>query len=217
MTTVLNYQEVDHRRIHFGFVLGLNTSDYDIKMTQDTANTIYADVPKLRPGFHVGIVSNLRLNDYMDFRFLPGMSFNTRFIHYIDTRDGKKIDDSPQPVPFYPIEFPFVLKFKSDRINNYRPYLLTDITLRYDMGGTKKFVEDEERPRYVRFKPFDYYFSVGFGVDYYFEFFKFSTEIKMAFGQRDVFNHEAHPSHSQVTDPIGQIKSNMVFLSFHFE
>ncbi len=216
MKTVLNYQEVDQRPLHFGFVLGLNTCDFDIRLSQDS---IFADVSRLNPGFHVGIVSNLRLNDYMDLRFLPGMSFGSWDVHYTQISNNEEIDHSPQRLPYYPIEFPLVLKLKSDRINNYRPYLITDFTIRYDMGGSKKFlpIGDKERPRLMRLKPLNFYYSIGFGIDYYFEFFKLSTEIKMAFGQRDILNHEPYSSYEIFTTSIEKLKSNMVFLSFHFE
>ena len=40
-------------------------------------------IPELNdlvPGFHVGIVSNLKLNEYVDLRFLPGISLGQRKI-----------------------------------------------------------------------------------------------------------------------------------------
>lgn len=221
MKSVLNYQEIDERPLHFGFVLGLNACDFDITLSQVAVDTgMFADVTRLVPGFHVGIVSNLRLNDYMDFRVLPGMSFGSRWIYYY-IKDGTTY--SPAKIErmradYYPIEVPFKLKLKSDRINNYRPYLFTNFTLRYDMSSSKKFAEEEDKLiRYIIFKPFDYYYGFGVGVDYYFEFFKLSTEIGMDFGQRDILKHEPHAGHPEYTTIMDKVKSNMVYLSFCFE
>jgi len=222
MESVLNYEEVDQKWIHFGFVLGLNTCDFDITLNQLSVDSaMFADVSQLNPGFHVGIISNLRLNDYMDLRVLPGMSFGSRRLYYYKNKNGTYVNDkyTRQRIDYYPIEIPVILKFKADRIENYRPYIIADFTFRYDMSSSKKFDDEDPKdlPRYISFKPFNYYYGFGVGVDYYFEFFKLSTEIRMDFGQRDVLKHEPHPKYPFYVDIIDKVKSNMVYLSFCFE
>jgi hypothetical protein len=43
---MLNYQNVDHKKIHFGFTLGFNTMDFDIAPSM---NPFGADSTVLRP------------------------------------------------------------------------------------------------------------------------------------------------------------------------
>lgn len=226
MKTVLNYQEIDERWIHFGFVLGFNTCDFDFKLNQLAVDTgMYVEVPFLNPGFHVGIISNLRLNDYMDLRALPGMSFGSRKVYYYKINGNgnfiiDKNTENGQRIDYYPIEIPLILKLKAERLNNYRPYLITNFTCRFDMSSSKKFSEDDtkELPRYIIFKPFNYYYGFGVGIDYYFEFFKLSTEIRMDFGQRDILKHdEPHGKYPIYTNIIDKVKSNIIYLSFCFE
>ena len=211
----LNYQEVDSKWIHFGFLLGLNAFDYTIKLNPDYVKTdsLTADVISLKPGFHVACVASLRLNDYMDLRASPGMSFGARHIYFQGT--PKSDNTREMKIEFYPIELPLTLKLKADRISNYRPYLTTGFTMRYDMASTKKF--DEENKIYVKFKRFDAYYGFGFGVDYYFTFFKLSTEARMDFGLRDMLKHDPHPSYPQYTQIFKSITSNLIYLTFCFE
>lgn len=208
---VWNYQEIDTKTLHFGFLLGINTLDYTLKL--NAANIIkdsmIADVKSVHPGFHVGIVSSLRLNDYMELRLLPGMTFAANYFSFL----SQKPDYSKElKVEYYPIELPIALKLKSDRINNYRPYLITDFTLRHNMSGYSKKAEDE-----IRFKHFNMFYSVGFGIDYYFSFFRLSTEIKMSFGILDILNHKPKEGFDEYTEIFDRIRTNLFYLTFHFE
>ena len=76
----------DDKLLHFGFSLGFNTMDFQISLSETALNYyIVADVAKLQPGFHVHALSNLRLGEYFDLRFLPGISFGgERHIEYVD-------------------------------------------------------------------------------------------------------------------------------------
>jgi hypothetical protein len=66
----------DDAWLHFGFSVGMNTMDFDIKNSQMGIDSgIYTEVSMLRPGFHVHALSNLRLANNFDLRFTPGIAF----------------------------------------------------------------------------------------------------------------------------------------------
>ena len=65
------------------------------------------------------------------------------------------------------IEMPFELKFRGDRVNNHRWYLLTGIKYSLDLAS-KQDVEDDEFFKLMRN---DLGYELGIGIDIYFEYF----------------------------------------------
>lgn len=222
---VRNLPEHDYRAIHFGFTLGINTMDFKVRSSDYAVdNDLYAEVSSLSPGFNINVVSNFRLGNLFDLRVLPGVSFGQRKIDYY-TMDGQPLPESGEgegiTEPFMLssqelessfLELPFALKYKSVRINNYRPYLLGGVNFRYDLA--RNFNEDDRI--FLSLKPFDIYLETGFGIDFYLPYFKFSTELKFALGFIDTLDRR-ESSMPQYQDAINRIRSNLIILSFHFE
>lgn len=238
---VKNLTTFDDKRLHFGFSLGLNALDFSIQHYNtigdnphfDPVNIetvdgqpiianrkIRADVATLTPGFTVGIVTNLRLTESLDLRFLPGMSFGERKLTY-----NIPIEDMTDPLAkeYYSIkstflDFPLLLKYKAKRMNNQRPYLIGGPAYRIDISKTGK---DD----LVRLNPFSVYVEAGMGWDMYLQFFRLSTELKFSFGLNNILdngpsgtNGASGSSQKQVyTNAFSNIKSDIFTLSFHFE
>ncbi len=233
-----NLTTFDDKRLHFGFSLGVNTLDFEIEhwnpygsnpktwgpnrkfLTEsvkgvpvDSLDIIRGDVKKLIPGFTVGIVTNLRLNEYFDLRFLPGLSFGERKIYYnIPVQDINNSETSE----YYSIkstflDFPLLVKYKSKRMNNQRPYVIAGPAYRVDISKTGE--ED-----LVRLKPGNWYFEAGIGWDSYLQFFRLSTELKFSFGLNDILDKGPKSTQLQVyTNSVSSMTSNIFTLSFHFE
>ena len=204
----------DKKPLHFGFTIGLNTMDFTVYHSGEyLKDSLYADVSQLRPGFNINIVSNLKLTKYFDLRFLPGISFGQRNLLY--NKDKILVDDGIQKLESSFLEFPLLVKYKSKRINNFRPFLIGGGNYRIDLAARKDY--DETENRYVRLKRSDLYYEIGFGIDFYLKYFKFTTELKLAVGLRDVLVHDPAPGHPEFVRAIDILKSNLLILSFHFE
>ena len=79
-----NLIRYDFKKLHFGFTLGINNLNFNIKknantINNDTLKTLYS---KSQKGFNLGIVSNLRLGKYTDLRFVPALIFGERHLFY---------------------------------------------------------------------------------------------------------------------------------------
>jgi len=226
-----NLTTFDDKRIHFGFTLGVNTTDFGFthytvigdnpKFAEETVNgvpikgtdKIRADITTLTPGFTVGIVTNLRLAESFDLRFLPGMSFGERKLSYnIPVQD---VND-PGQKGYYSIkstflDFPLLLKYKSRKMNNQRPYLIAGGAYRIDIS--KSGQED-----LVRLKPLSAYLEAGVGWDSYLQFFRLSTELKFSFGLNNILDDGPKNTQPQVySNAFSKLTSNVFTLSFHFE
>jgi len=229
-----NLTTFDEKRIHFGFTLGLNTADFNFDHYSvignnpkfdrtsleniggnliDSARVIRGDLSGLVPGFTVGIVTNLRLSESFDLRFLPGMSFSERRIVYNipieDVNNTGKNDFYSIKSTF--LDFPLLIKYKSRKMNNQRPYLISGVAYRIDISKTGQ--ED-----LVRLKPFSASVEAGVGWDTYLQFFRLSTELKFSFGIDNVLDDGPKVGQAQVyTNAFSRLTSNMFILSFHFE
>lgn len=207
----LNY---DERLLHFGFSMGLNTMDFNVKMNPSDTNNWTAEVVSLKPGLNIQIVTDYRPTTYLDFRFLPGVSFGQRNLNFYD-EDGVLVNDKQQLESSF-LEFPLLIKAKGMRLNNSRPYLIGGVNFRYDLAAKKEY--DEESDVYIRLRKADLYYEVGAGIDFYLPYFKLTIEAKMSNGLRDILVHdEPHPYHPEYVNSIESLKSQMWILSFHFE
>jgi hypothetical protein len=204
----------DEKLLHFGFSLGFNTMDFKITPSQaylDSTN-LYPEVTILNPGINIQIITNLRPSKYFDIRFLPGVSFGQRTIRYY-------VNQTPDPIPQVLessfLEFPLLLKFKGDRLNNVRPYVIGGMNFRYDLAGKKEF--DDDKQVYIRLKRPDLYYEMGAGLDFYLTYFKLSVELKMSNGIGDILVKDAPTGHPQYMNAIEKMKSQIWVLAFHFE
>jgi len=204
----------DDKYMHFGFTIGFNAMDFVVTPSQQylSIDSLYPEVSILNPGINIQIVTNGRLSDHFDVRFLPGVSFGQRTIRYYK---NQKIYNEQQRLESSFLEFPLLLKFKGERLNNVRPYVVGGLNYRYDLAGKKEF--DDEKPIYVRIKRPDLYYEAGAGLDFYLTYFKLSIEAKLSNGFTNVLVMEPAPGHPQFYNAITKLRSQIWVLSFHFE
>jgi len=218
----------DDKWLHFGFSIGVNTMDFNIKASEMAADSgIYTEVSMLKPGFHVHALSNLRLTDNLDLRFTPGIAFGgQREVNFI-TRPGNDIID-PQDIPVVIesnfLEFPVLLKYKSNRLNNFRPFVIGGLNTRIDLASAKKvWGKGQKENNLLLLKPFDLYYEIGTGMDFYLTFFKFGIEFKYSVGIFDVLRRTLKDGTTPgveeaiFTGSIEELKSRMFLVTLHFE
>ncbi len=213
---IKNLPHYDRQVIHFGFLLGTNTMNFVVKQNPNIKNfdSIYVVETKPESGFSLGIVSNLHLGNNLDLRFLPGLSFGTRNIEYNlrTTFNGME-----QTLPFIKkvestyLEFPLLLKFKSNRYGNMRAYVIGGGRYSLDLASQAKVIDNGEKT--IKLFRNDYQYEFGIGFDFYLEYFKFSPEIRVAYGLRDLLKRENH-IFSQSVDAL---RSKCIFISLTFE
>lgn len=222
----------DDKWLHYGFSLGVNTMDFNIRSSQMAVDSgIHTDVANLRPGFHVHALSNLRLTRNFDLRFTPGISFGgVREIRYtLRNEQSTLIDPADNPVRIESnfLEFPLLVKYKSERLNNFRPFLIGGMNTRLDLAATKKtWGRSRKENNLVLVKPLDFYYEMGVGMDFYLQYFKFAVEFKYSVGLMNVLRTSINrrgetlvpPVEDAVfTDAIDRMYSRMFMVTLHFE
>jgi hypothetical protein len=109
-------------------------------------------------------------------------------------------------------DLPIDLKFKSNRIGNYRLYVLGGIKDAIDFSSQSDVITTGLKAP-VKLNRNDFGYELGVGVDFYLEFFKFSFEIKAFHGVRDLLVHDT----STYSMFIAGLFSKMFYFNFDFE
>jgi hypothetical protein len=215
-----NLPNLDKKWLHFGFTVGTNLMDFTIQKADNffdvnEFNQIYAIENQSDVGFHLGPVSNLRFSDYFHLRLLIDLSFGQRNLKYWTIADTMAVNPiistHTMKLSSAYIEFPLLLKYKSMRLNNISPYLLTGLNPKIDLAAQKKIKEDE-LPK-LKLEKFDIACEIGGGIDFYLPYFRLSTELKYSVGLRNMIV----PDGTQYSDAIKKMNSRIWMISFHFE
>ncbi len=212
---VMNLPKYDRARIHFGFVLGLNISKFKVEPVGDLRirDTVYSIVPRGTSGLNLGIISNLKLGEHFDLRFIPALAFTQRNLEYsmVYTDSNFSRETITKQVESTYLEFPFHLKFKSSRIDNYRVYVLAGWKYAIDMVSQAKVLAKDKE--IVKLKKHDYGYEIGVGFDFYMTYFKFSPELKMYNGLTNLLVQDGR----RFSSPLNGLSSKAFVISFTFE
>jgi hypothetical protein len=232
---ILNMTTYDQDLFHFGFVLGANQCFTTIRPIPNLSSHVFDStyIPDILPlpdsarvlsvgstpaiGFVISIVTNMRMGDHFDLRFIPSLSFGDRSLLY-NIQSYRLGDTSTisitKKVPSTYINFPVEVRYKSIRYNNFRAYLMAGMQYTLDLASqAKKREQKNSDQKIVKFNGSDLYAETGVGLEFYNEWFKFGIELKMMYGLTDVLNRE----HNLYTDSIESLKSKIFQVSFTFE
>lgn len=175
-------------------------------------DTVMTIIPEGGTGFCLGIVSNLHLGENFDLRFLPTLSFGERrLIYSINNKKENEIVESHKRVESTFLEFPLLLKFKSDRVGNTRAYIIGGAKPVVDLASQDKV--DDKGERILKLKRNDINYELGFGFDFYTQYFKFTPEIKYAFGLNNLMVNE----NNVYTNSVDWLRSRAFYITFQFE
>ena len=212
---VPNRQMNDKRIFHFGFLFGYNQFDFSIKSKSDLSeyDSLMVINTSALSGFNLGIVTNLRMGKYFDLRFIPSISFGDRIVNY--TIRYKNIPDQviTKNIESVYLDFPLLVKFKSSRMHNVRVFVIGGAQYSVDLISSAKKQIANPREIFLKLYPHDFQGVAGVGFDFYFTYFKFTTELRMSFGFRNLLKMEDNMFASSVTS----LKSKILQISFIFE
>lgn len=234
---------IDLEPYNFGFSLALNYGSFNVikragykdqyppyEDVNGTPSTVppYAAIRSVgKPGFSLGLLANLKLHRNFDLRFTPNILFVDRDIEYVyRTTDGAGNGESlPENktvnIRFTNLQYPLLLKFKSNRQGNVRAYIIGGAKYSMDVTSRKKYNEallnaekfpaDEENTLFIDRGYFSW--EAGIGVDLYYEFFKCSPELKISRS----FGNVLHNDENLYSHPLAGLFAELVQFTVHFE
>lgn len=212
---VENLPNFDLRRFHFGFLLGYNTADFFLKQktTAFAQDSLLGVDHVRRPGFNLGIITSLNVSSNFSFRFIPTLSFQDRLLRYRFLEADGEVSLFEKPVESTYLEFPVLMKFRSDRINNFAVYLIAGGKYSIDMASQKDVDNSLDDDVVVKLSKTDYSYEVGGGVDFFLTYFKFGIDLKIGVGLPNQLIDDG----TRFSRTLESIRTKSYFLTFTFE
>ena len=210
------YKNFDKRLFHFGFMVGVNSSDFTVYQKKDAYQTygLVSLSNNSQPGGQLGILSTMKLGTPMlRLRFIPTLSFQERVLNYqsldsLNFRDGigeERINSTS-------LDFPLMLQFRTKRYNNFTAYALIGGQYSIDLQSQEKASQSFIDP-FIKIKKNDFQGQIGGGVEFFAPYFKFGLELKYSHGFRSSFIQDWTP----VSNPINQLYNKGWWFSIIFE
>jgi len=206
-----NFLDFQSKPYYFGITLGLNRSQYkpnysDRFVLNDSINQ--ALTPN-GPGFNLGIVTNLKIGRYFDFRLLPTLSFAERNISYSPTLANSSLNERSVESVF--CEIPFHIRYKSEPWNDIRVFLISGVKYSFDVASESRARQAKDL---LKVSPNDFALEVRAGIQFFFPYFIFSPEIKYSHGLGNILIYDNDVIQSNIFE---KIFSRTFTISFHFE
>lgn len=214
---IQNRPFLDDRVWHYGFLVGFNIQD--LKLANNGTAYVnqnggveywYVDVPEYTPGFSVGVLGELKANDWLSLRLIPTMHFGDKKVVFKEQRSGKVVE---QYVKSTYLSVPVDFKISAARFNNYRPYVVAGVAPTVDLT-VKKGKE-------LLVKRTDMMFEIGMGLDLYYPYFKMIPELKFCFGLNNILETKRtdlnDASLLKYSDALDKAQNSMIVLTFYFE
>ena len=112
------------------------------------------------------------------------------------------------------IHLPLLLKFSSKRIGNYKPYIIGGISSSFNLSSNESSPEDNKN-NVFRLKNNTMYYELGFGIDFYLQYFKFSPSIRGLFSLKNEIVPDEDPN-SPWTGHIERFSTRGIFINLTF-
>ena len=213
----IHQPEYDDKVVHLGLNFGINYSHYNI--LHSSKFLLFDSVQVVESNNNVGLnvawAVNLRLGKHLAIRTHPADITYTEkaFIYSLKTPDFLKQEDSVVTKKVEGISFaiPVQLKFASDRIKNFRVYIIAGARVDYDMAANvgKKLTDEV-----LALKRLDFSVEGGIGFHFYLPYIVVTPEVKITNGLRNVLSKNDNLKYANIVD---KINARAVTFSLTFE
>lgn len=204
-TKISNLQNFDQKKIHFGYYIGLNNYNYKLDYLNNPNSDERINIENSF-GFSVGLIGDLKLRKNLNLRFEPGLKTNKLNVLYPN--------DEEREIKSTYIQLPLLLKYSAKRYNNIRPYVLGGLSTSFNLSSNQDNPQDNAS-NVFRVKTNTFYYELGFGIDFYLQYFKFSPSIRGVFSLKNELIPD-NTSTSIYTGNIDKMSARAIFINFSF-
>ncbi len=201
----INQLEHDSKPFHFGINVGINRSHYSF--THHPRFLQYDSVLAVESvnssGLTLAWLVNKRLSNHFDLRTYPlNLTFTEKAFQYSLKYPNKPASEDSitiRKIQGITLALPLQIKFSSDRINNFRVYMLAGGKIEYDLAANKG---EKNTENLMKLKKVDYGIEAGLGFHFYFPVFVMTPEIKLGWGLNNMHSRDPDLKFSNVIDKI---------------
>lgn len=205
---VMHLQSEDKKPLNWGYYLGFNQYDFKFEYKENLQDILV----EKSIGFNVGLIGEMRINEFLDLRFEPGLLYTNRLLGFQGIADTNPYRETRATY----ITFPLLTKVSARRIGNWKPYLTGGVSVAYNLGANEDSPDDNSSGTF-RMKRQVYNYEMGFGIDFYLEYFKFSPSIRGVFALTDELVPDNPGTDPKWTGNIANMKTRGIFVNFTFE
>ncbi len=204
-----NFRDFNKKSYYFGINIGFNSSGYKLQQSGFFINndSIRVTEGSSEIGVNMHMITNLKIGEYFDFRFIPGFSFAQRGFEYTPVHSNTtKYERKIESVFF---ELPFQLRYKSEPYKDKRMFVVAGLKYSYDVQSNSK-----SRKSLIKIAPHDFQYEVGVGMQMFYPYFIFSPEIKFSRGLGNILLYDRDRNESRILE---NVVSQIFTISFNFE
>lgn len=208
--------EHDNLSYYFGATLGYNIGSLSAQKSDKFLmdDSVLVAEPASSGGISIGIHATAKISKHWQARFNPQIILGgARYFTY--TLNSKYSTNEPIEqrftLPTTLVSFPFSFKFNSDRIDNFRTYLLLGVKADVDLSAGSAARNQEG---YIKLKKYCYGVEAGIGFNLFLRFFTLTPELKISYGLNNILDRNPDLKYSSV---FSSIQSRMIMFSLHFE
>ena len=209
-----NQMDHDRKQYYFGIHGGVNNSRFRYFPAKDfiTNDTILQMTTTQGIGAHIGLLFNYRLTKRFDTRIMPSIVFGEKNLQFRVHDFGLNKDSIAHfNIQNIYIDVPFQFKLKSDRVADFRFYMLGGGKYAYDLASLSKA---RKADKLIRLTPNDLALELGFGFEFYFPLFILAPEVKISQGMMNVLSPDKNLIFSRSLDAL---KSRTITFSLLIE
>lgn len=203
----INLPDHDDKKFHFGINIGVNRSHYNFSFNPlfiSAANDSVQTVESINStGINLAWLVNMRLGNHFDLRTYPlDLIFTEKAFEYKLSKPDPFLDEKAvtvKKIQGITLALPIQLKFSSDRINNFKVFMMAGGRIEYDFAAN---AGDKKAERLIKLTKLDYGIDAGIGFHFYFPVFVLTPELKLGWGLKNVHSRDANLKYSNVIDQI---------------
>lgn len=214
---LINLPTFDKKPVHYGYFLGLNQYDFKFEYIQNYYKELMLkDIAvEQKKGFSVGLIGDVRINDYLNLRFEPGLFYNSRDLIYPEYVEFTRATDRFREIKSTYIHLPLLVKISTKRINNFKPFIVGGFSTDFNLSSNQKN-SDDNASNVFRVVSQHINYELGIGFDFYLYYFKFSPSLRGIFSMENELIPDSDPD-SPWTGKINNLFSRGVALIITFE
>lgn len=207
-----NLENFDKRFLTWGYFLGFNNYDFKIDYVQQFTDSNTDIIVESQAGFNVGLIGDMRISNYINLRLEPGLYITQRNLTFPNFTE--ELDANREVKSTY-IHVPLLLKVSTKRLNNIKPFLVGGVSTSINLSSEEKNPEDNSSGTFRMTRNTSYY-EIGFGIDFYLYYFKFSPSIRGVFAMSDELVRDEEPD-SPWTSNMDKLSTRGIFVNFTFQ
>jgi len=198
------HEYYDEKPLHFGFLFGFVSSNFNVSTNTELPGGTYLYSPR-NFGFQIGGLANYSLNPHWEAKSGVNIALYDR---QLSLDAGGTVPEVLTRESTW-LEIPALIKYRSIRRKNHRVYMI---------GGLKFGVEAnvKKKSSALTTNTADLSLEYGFGLEQFFQFFKFTPEIRFSHGLVNMYSDPGRAG-SPWYKNVNNLKTHTVSLIINFE